>query len=293
MPWQVALSLYFVVLVSQVVLQRSYSQKSKLPESFPPALSYAIGVLPLGIIVGLTMHPHVQWSWWLIFLLALEGTFIALYNWLSFMSIRRLPIARYQTIYQSYEIVVILLGWTLLSERLTLPQTVGGLFLLAGALLAIHAPKKNDRKPDDHTHTTAILLAAGSAVTIGIGLVAEKAALRHMSMGAYFIFGYATQVLALVALAAKDVNRQTVRTITPYDLHRSLAMGVLSSLIGFFYIAAIVRANNISLITALSTLSLPLSVLAGYIFLREREHTLILWISLGVSFVGLVVSALH
>jgi hypothetical protein len=34
-------------------------------------------------------------------------------------------------------------------------------------------------------------------------------------------------------------------------------------------------------------------VLAGYIFLREREHTLILWISLGVSFVGLVVSALH
>jgi drug/metabolite transporter (DMT)-like permease len=216
-----------------------------------------------------------------------------LYNWLSFMSIRRLPIARYQTIYQSYEIVVILLGWTLLSERLTLPQTVGGLFLLAGALLAIHAPKKNDRKSGDHTHTTAILLAAGSAVTIGIGLVAEKAALRHMNMGAYFIFGYATQVLALVALAAKDVNRQTVRTITPYDLHRSLAMGVLSSLIGFFYIAAIVRANNISLITALSTLSLPLSVLAGYIFLREREHTLILWISLGVSFVGLVVSALH
>src|SRR6187402_1931086 len=119
MSWQVALALFYLTVIAQALLQRSYSQRSKLPESFPPAISYLIGVTPLGIIVGLFLSHHVIWSWWLILLLAIEGIFIGLYNWLSFRAVKRLPLARFQTIYQSYEIVVILLGWMLLNERLS------------------------------------------------------------------------------------------------------------------------------------------------------------------------------
>lgn len=292
MAWQLALCLFFMTSVGLSLLQRAYSQTSRLPESFPPAISYLIGVTPLGIAVGLFMHHHVQWSWWLGFLLLLEGVFIGLYNWLSFMAIKRLPLARYQTIYQVYELVVIGLGWSLLKEGLGVFQVLGGLLILVAAFLAIRAPVKAQRQLHKHVAAPAVILTLLAALTMGIGLVAEKAALRHMDMGAYFIFGYGVQTLCVVLLAAKDVSRSALRAFKAYDFKRSLGMGVLSATTGFFYIAAIVNSDNISLITALGAFTLPLTVLAAYLFLRERDEMKLLIGGVAVGFLGLLVSAI-
>jgi drug/metabolite transporter (DMT)-like permease len=269
------------------------THKSQLPESFPPAISYLIGVTPLGIVVGLFMRHHVSWSWWLVFLLVTEGIFIGLYNFISFMAIRRLPLVRYQTIYQSYELVVIVLGWTLLKERLSAPEVIGALLLLLAALIAIRAPVKSPQELHTSVRTSAVTLTLLAALVMGIGLVTEKAALRHMDMGAYFIFGYGTQTLAVLALAAKDVSKETLHRFKRYDFKRSLLMGILSATTGFFYIAAIVKSNNISLITALAAFVLPLVVLGGYLILRERDSQKALWGGMAIGFVGLIISALH
>lgn len=295
MSWQVGLLLFYVTVVAQALLQRSYSQKSTLPESFPPAISYLIGVTPLGIVVGLLLRHHVHWSLWLGCLLIIEGVFIGLYNWLSFKAIRRLPIVRYQTIYQSYEIVVVVLGWILLKERLNAPQIIGAVLLLCAAFLAIRAPLRvgadaSGRIADNKTAVGLTLLAA---LVMGIGLIAEKASLHYMDIGAYFIFGYLTQTLALVALAVKDVNKSALRAFRVYDMQRSLAMGTLSALIGFFYIVSITKSNNISLITALGAFALPLTVLAGYLLLHERDNPRLLWGATTLGCIGLIITALH
>jgi len=292
MAWQIALCLFFLTAVGQSLLQRAYSQTSRLPESFPPAISYLIGVTPLGIIVGLSMSHHVHWSWWLGFLLLLEGLFIGLYNWLSFMAVKRLPLARYQTIYQVYELVVIALGWGLLAEGLNVWQVLGGLLILAAAFLAIRAPIKAQQQLHKHASAPAVVLTLLAALTMGIGLVAEKAALRHMDMGAYFIFGYGTQTLSILALAAKDISRPALKAFRLYDFKRSLGMGILSATTGFFYIAAIVNSDNISLITALGAFTLPLTVLAAYLFLRERDELKLVLGGVAVGFLGLIISAI-
>lgn len=293
MNWQTGLVLFYVAFVAQSLLQRSYSQKSRLPESFPPAFSYLLGVTPLGIIVGLVLKHHVHWSGWLILLLAIEGTFIGLYNLLSFQAIRRLPVARFQTLYQSYEIVVILLGWALLSEKLNSHQMAGGILLIIAAVLAIRSPQKNRQELSRSIDGYAVILTVAAAIVMGIGLVAEKAALKYMDLGAYFIFGYFTQTLSLLLLASKDVSKKTLHSIKTYDLKRQLAMGCLSACIGFFYIVAIVKSDNISLITALSAFSLPLVVLAANVFLGERDDLRTLWSAAALGCIGLLVSALH
>lgn len=293
MSWQIALILLYAAYVGQALWQRTYSQKSSLPETLPPAISYLLAVTPLGIVVGLFIRHSVHWSAWLLLLLAIEGTFIGLFNWLMFMAIKRLPVATFQLIFQSYAIVTIALGWVLLHETLSALQVVGSLLLLGAAVLATQAPAAViDILPKDH-HTKAIGLTVLAALTLGIGLVTEKAALRHMDTGAYFIFGFATQTLALTLLAAKDIRRYTITAIRRHDLQRSFVMGLFSVFVGFFYIYAIVRSNNISLITALAAFSLPLTVLASHVFLREREHAGRMAFAAALGCVGIILTAIR
>ncbi len=292
MSWQSALILFYLTGVVQALLQRRYSQHTKLPASLPPALSYLIGVTPLGIIVGFSLPHHVHWSSWLIFLLIVEGLFIGIYNWLSFKAIKQLSVTRFETIYQSFEIITIVLGWILLNERLTGYEIMGAMLLIAAALLAVRAPK-NSRKDALFSHTQRVLLALLSAAAIGVELVAEKAALSHMDRGAYYIFGYGTQTITLLALAGPNLTMRTIKQISKYDWKRSLAMGVLSATVGFCYIVALTASNNISLITALTAFILPLIALASYIFLHEREDLKLLWGATALGCVGLIISTLH
>jgi drug/metabolite transporter (DMT)-like permease len=292
MSWQVALVLFYITGVGQALFQRSYSQQSKLPLSLPPALSYLVGVTPLGIIVGLLAAHHIHWSLWLGCLLIIEGVFIGLYNWLSFKAIKQLPVTRFETIYQSYEIITIVLGWILLGERLTTFEIYGAVLLIAAALLAVQAPKSHSVQSLSR-HKRAVILALLSAVAMGIGLIAEKAALGHMDRGAYFIFGYGTQTIALVILASRDIRRRSLRHIGAYEWKRSAIMGSLSAVVGFFYIIGITKSNNISLITSLTAFILPLIAIASYLFLHEKEDLKLLWSGTALGCLGLIITALH
>lgn len=181
MTWQLSLILWYVFTIAQSLWQRSYAQKSELPESFPPALSYILAVTPLSIVVGLLMPHGVHWSPWLVFLLVSEGILIALFNWLMFVALRRLPVARFQMIFQLYAVVVILLGWTFLQETLSLMQVAGGVLLFAAAFIAIRAPKKNEEQLQKRADLKAVLVTIAASVALGVGLVIEKAALNHMA----------------------------------------------------------------------------------------------------------------
>lgn len=70
-------------------------------------------------------------------------------------------------------------------------------------------------------------------------------------------------------------------------------MGLANATVGILYVIAIVNSNNISLVTAVTAIALPLTALAAYAILKERESQRLLWIGLTIGFLGLLVSALH
>jgi drug/metabolite transporter (DMT)-like permease len=291
MSWQVALAFFFVLNTAQALWQRVYSQKSQLPESFPPALSYLFVFWPLSLVVGLLAGPSIKWSAWVIFLLVVEGALIGLFNWLMFRAIKRLPVATFQLIFQLYNLITITLGWVLLSEKLSLVQIFGGILILTAALIATQAPADRDGTPKAH-RKLGVILTLLAAVCLGVGLISEKAALGYMNVGAYFIFGFLTQALALGVIALKDIGKQAIAGIRRGEVWRLAIMGTLSATAGFFYIYAVQHSDNISLITALSAFCLPLAVLAAYAFLKERENIARMLLAAALGTVGIIVTTL-
>lgn len=294
MTWQLALTLMIAANITTTLVRRHYAQKSSVPATFPAAASYLFGVLPVGLIAGFLFFPHsIHWSWWLGLLLAICGASMAVSVSAAFHVSKHLTVVADATIGRVTAITTILLGWLLLGEGLTTPQFIGGIILMIAAILAIWAPAKTSSGSFKHLQTSTVLLALLSCVTLAIGLVSEKAALGHMDIGGIFLVGWTTQALAMVLLAAKDFTRERLHAFYGFEFKWSAMMGLVNGLTGVFYVYAIVHSDNISLITAILPVSLPLTVLGAYIFLHEREHHKIMWASLGVSFVGLVVSSLH
>lgn len=293
MTWQLAITISIIANAATILVQRHYAKKSTVPATLPSAASYVFGVAPIGLIAGFFLFPHtIHWSWWLVLLLALEGTTMAISGWTGFRAANRLGVAPRQTIGCITGVTTILLGWTVLGETLTARQLLGAVILLGAALLAIWAPTKSDEPVVGQVRAPAALLAVISAATLGVGLATEKAILGHMQIGGGFLVGWTSQTAAMLLLATKDLQVRHVRHFWHREFKWSTLMGLINGLTGVFYVYAIVHSDNISLVTALTAVALPITVLGAYLFLREREHHKLMWISLGVSFIGLLVTSL-
>jgi drug/metabolite transporter (DMT)-like permease len=292
MPWQIAITISILAITATSLIRRHHSQRSHAPPSFPPAISFVFGIAPLGIIAGLLLPHQVEWTGRLILLLIIISSATAVGNWLGFIANKRLSATRFMLVTRAQSIMIILMGWLILNERLSPKELVGAAFLITASALAIAAPVEKFEKSKQIIHSQAIVLALVACFMGAIGLVTEKAALGHMDIGAYLIFGYSAQALGIALLALKDVNRASLSRLTKKELKWSTAMGLANGFGGVFYVTALVNSDNISLVTAVGAIGLPLLALGAYVILKEKENQKLLWISLVLGFTGLLISAL-
>ncbi len=290
MDWHISLLFFYVFSVLKSLGQRRYLRKTGLPSSVVAAMNYLLGIFPLALVVGLMLPHQFDWSWTVVLLLVIEGLAIGLYNKLSFRAIKRLPISHFQTLNQSSTIFIIIGGWILLGETLSAPQLIGVAFILAAAVLSAFAAKAKAKTKAIQPGTIQLVIIA--AIILSIGLVTEKAALGHMGIGAYFIFGIGSQALFVTLIALKDVNKKVRKAISHSDIRNNVVIGVLSMLGGMSYLYTVNAANNISLIVSLNSFVLPLTALGSYWLLHEREDQKKLWASIAVGIVGVSITAL-
>lgn len=293
MSWQVAFIISVILAVGRILYTRRYAQRSKVPGTIPPAAGYLFGVLPVGLVAGLFIFPHeIQWNPIMIVLMIILSISMTLANWWGFLVAGKVAIAPQQTIGTLTNISIVVMGWTLLGETLTMPQFVGGGILLVAAVLAIWAPAKAGKKDFKRMDRSTVAITVGAALMLAIGLVSEKALLSHMDIGGIFLVSWPVQLLGMLLLASKDITKKTLHLFKGAELKASVIIGLSNGLNGMFYIYSIFHSDNISLITVLGTIIFPLTVLGAYIFLREREHHILMWLSFGISTLGLLILAL-
>jgi drug/metabolite transporter (DMT)-like permease len=68
--------------------------------------------------------------------------------------------------------------------------------------------------------------------------------------------------------------------------------GATNGIAGALYVISIYLSNNISIVTAIAALSLPLLAIAAHFVLKERDNPKLLWGGVTLAFVGLLVLAL-
>lgn len=276
-----------------MLVERRYAQKSTIPATFATAISYVGGVIPLGLFAGLILFPHhINWSGQVVMLMVLLGSAMAIANWLGFIVAKKLNVAALLVMRRVTSVMVIVLGWTILGETLTASQFIGGTILLLAATLAIFAPVKNTEGEYAHMPGLYIFLALVGALFAAIGLVTEKALLGHMEVGGVFLTSWVAQAIAMTLFATKDLSRKNIRSLKRHEIKWSMLMGLANGISGVFYVYAISQSDNISLVTTVGAIGLPLTVLGAYIFLGEREHHFLMWLSIAISFAGLLVMAL-
>lgn len=290
MDWHVSLLFFYVFSVLKALGQRRYLRKTGLPSSVVASMNYLLGIFPLALVVGLMLPHSITWNWWVVVLLVVEGFAIGLYNKLSFRAIKRMPISHFQTLNQSSTIFIIIGGWILLGETLSVPQLVGVSFILGAAVLSAFAAKAKSNAKAIQPGTVQLVMVA--AIILSIGLIAEKAALGHMDIGAYFIFGIGSQALFVTLIALKDVNKKVLTTLSHSDIRNNIVIGMLGMLGGMSYLYTVNTANNISLIVALNSFVLPLTALGSYWLLHEREDQKKLWGSIALGVLGVCITAL-
>lgn len=288
--WHISLVLFYILSVSKALSQRHYLRSSELPSSVIAAMNFILGFLPLAVILGLLLPHHVEWSLWIVILLTIDGLAIALYNKFSFRAIKRLPITHYQTLEQSFNVFVIFGGWVLLGEVLTATQFIGASFIIGAAVLSAFAARSKVRAQTIQPGTVRLVIVA--AIILSTGLLAEKAALGHMDIGAYFIFGISSQALFVTMLASRDLTKKVRAKIRRSDIRAISVVSVLSAFSGFLYLYTLNTADNISLIISLSSFVLPLTALASYWLLNERANQKVLWASIALGVIGICITAL-
>ena len=281
---------FFIASVALALQRRTYSQKTKLPGRVPPALAYVMGVLPLGIIVGLIVgNLSIDWSGITVLSLFFMALFVGLFNWLVFEAARKLTVALFQTIFQIHAVTAAALGWIFLGEGLTGIQIIGGALLLTGAVLAAQSYKQEKKVK---LKNSAVFIAILASISLGAGIFAEKVALSSVSLGAYFIIGYALQVVAICAIAYKDLRKLDFKSLSKTEWVDAGKMGVLNAVLGFFFIYALNTADNVALVSLVSTFQMPLIAAAGYFILKEKEVGWKLSLAIITAFVGLILTAL-
>ena len=290
MSWQFSILLFFVFSVMQSLQRHKYSQISKLPSKVVPALAYLTGVLPLGIIVGLgTRNVQVNWSGTTVPVLLIMGLFIGVFNWLAFVASKKLTVATFQTIFQIYAVTAVIGGWLLLDETLDSQQVFGSVLLIIGAVLAAQAYKA---KVKSKFIGSAAFIGVIASVSLGLGIIAEKASLGKMTLGAYFIFGYFIQTLSICIIGMVQLKKLDWSSVKKYDWKNIVYLGILDSLVGFFYIYAINTSDNVGLVSVTTTFQMPLTAVAGYFILKEKEVGWKLALGVVIAFIGLVVTAI-
>lgn len=243
-------------------------------------------------VVGLLMLPHfgqVHLSslhdYWPRFLLS--GVAFALTNAFTYYSLVYLD-ASVGTIFGTLNALFTVFGASLvLHEDLSSPQLLGAVILLAAIVYTALATR---HKPTERVHRNLIIglvYAVLGAVFYGIASVNQKSLLSHVSVGDLLAFGWFWEMAMAVFIVLLIQPRSLEVLRMPKVAGWTAVLGVLRATSGLCFILAMVRSNNLGLITIISNFRLIIVVLLGYWLLKERKKPLQKLIGSAVAIIAL------
>jgi hypothetical protein len=215
--------------------------------------------------------------------LLLTGVGFAGHAVLTFLTFRYVD-AAVGTLFTVLNLVAIVVVSSItLNETLTPTQILGSFILLTAILivLLIHLPKKKR-----HNWHIGLALAIASSFFMGAAVASEKYLLDAIGLPTYAVFGVACDLLCVLLLAFVFGRKYFVLYRNPRFAKDIVLAGVSRAGVGFFFVLALVAADNASLVGATGGLKIVLTAVLAGIILRETQYMPRKLVASLIAFVG-------
>ena len=180
-------------------------------------------------------------------------------------------------------LVSIILALLFLGESFSHQQLVGTLLILVSVFVVVY-----DRE-DKLTHfSKGELIALISAILSGLALINDKGIYQILSLSPTLAILFILPGILGIITKPNELKKIKFVVKNKSIIKQLIIMSIIWGIAAISYYKAIVISNSISLVVSISQLSVVLTVLFGFIFLKETKNWKIKVIASIVSVAGLI-----
>jgi drug/metabolite transporter (DMT)-like permease len=287
MTWQLFLMCYLVLATVVGLFQRRLGQTIPQYNRLVNGFFFLAIHYPLALITASIIGFHVHIGWFNAITLLVMGVSFPLTDILAFRASKDVDAGLFGILNNLSPVITIALAALLLSERLTPQQFSGALIIICSALLVSIAAYSHSSK----STKTGIIIALLSVMLLGLDTVYESWMLKRIGMGSLLVYGLGLQTFWMAVLAwpqrkyiRKIINRQYGPQV--------LALSISKSVKGLVFIAALYVSKSAAIVGAFTGFLPVMMVLAGFLFLREKQYLRLKIAAAATGSIGLVVLSL-
>lgn len=197
--------------------------------------------------------------------------------------IQRIDVAQFSLIAKAGTLFVVLGGWVLLGEHLSLIQLLGAVIVFASGLLVL---PRFSRKTG--TFDVVTILCLVFVLLAALAVTNEKFMLGRMNMSTYMVFGWGIQTVALWVFCLFSYKKWLPKLTKRHAL-QSLSAGLLLFGVGIGWLNLLVQTNNLPLSSMIDSFSTVLVVVGSIFLLKERDNVPKKVVATVFGIIGLVI----
>jgi drug/metabolite transporter (DMT)-like permease len=264
MSWQILLIISVVTYVISNVLQRVLlKEDSTDPIAFAILFQFLVGTIIglYALVRGIEFPANLTTL--LPNLLLMAGIYVAA-NIFLYRSLKITPVSEFTILFSTSTFWTIIGAIILLGESFTKVHFVGTLLILGGLLIVFKTSKKMKLSKG---HVGALV----SAALFGLAFVNDAYVLKSFEVNTYVSLAFLLPTALMLLIYPRSVKEMKV-LLRKDKLQKLLIIVVFYSISAIAIFTAYTVGNNAAVISAINKTSSIFIVLAGIVFLHEREN---------------------
>lgn len=292
MSWQVlillnALAQAFSTISIRAVARLKEAEKASFAMGAAQSFFLFIGTILLVPFLGdVDFGMFSEYFWWFVG----GGIASTLGNACAYKVLSYLEAGISTILNTIYVVFVVLLAAIVLDETLGQTQLIGAMLLLLavvyGTLIARHPDIK---KRHGSAWIYGLIFALVGGFIVAAAIVNEKYLIDRMNASTFLIITFGWQLFFTVLAAVIFQRRKLPLILDRTILKLNLASGLLRALAAAFIVLAIIKSDNISLITVVSNFKIVFVILIAAIILKEHQRMTKKLAAATVATLGLII----
>ena len=263
--WQVNLVLAIVLFVVMYPYYRLAAKEFERPSDIPIIFGVIGSVIFLALMPFFDFHFPTDWRVWA--LLLSSNLLYACQDVLKSKGFKYLDVSVVSIFSQSSKVFMILFGIIIFREHLTTLEALGVLFIMAGSALVVF--KKNKFHINKY-----IWFIIGSSLFFAMAMIIDVGVSGQFNLAFYLLMIYLLPALFIFIGGRRKIVDIKKGFLRNKNSRKFTAIAGVASAIGMLFYLLALRQGQVSIVAPLSSTTVLLNVIAGYVFLKERNDLL-------------------